>query len=170
MQQFIEINGIQVDKEILKAKFACDYDFCAGACCYDSTFCVAGAPLTSDEAHLISSEVQKMNVPRNVKESPYLIAGDIFYTAMDKKSRCVFCDEEGCMLKKTIVGIPSSCHLYPLVFAKGVLYIDNYYRAKWCKMGYKKGKKDNVLLIDFMKDAIIKTFGEAFYNALKHKG
>lgn len=82
----------------------------------------------------------------------------------------------GCSLKVTKekgitdIGIPLSCQLYPLLWevkdSEDYLTLGNVF-GDLCKCGYEKGKREGIYLIDFLKDAIIRAFGEKFYTELK---
>lgn len=65
---------------------------------------------------------------------------------------------------------PISCHLFPIIAKKG-RYGDyervNYEpREKLCNPACALGKKSEVPVYEFLKESLIRKFGQSFYNAL----
>lgn len=178
MKDIIIINGKKVSKEVLTARFACDYTKCKGACCYETLSeqpTLLGGLLTKEERDLINSNkdsiaelIQSKQLRERFLKEPYEKFGNVFFTSICK-SKCVFESKEGCILKnhQAFRRVPYSCGLYPLdINRNGVLYIDDLWISK-CVWGWKKGSIDGTFLIDFVKDSIIGFYGEDFYNSLK---
>jgi hypothetical protein len=66
---------------------------------------------------------------------------------------------------------PVSCHLFPILVRKSkrdpdVEYVNYQPREDLCKSGCKLGKKLKVPVYVFLKDALIRKYGEEFYNTL----
>jgi hypothetical protein len=64
---------------------------------------------------------------------------------------------------------PISCQLYPIRVAKNDLVgfeALNYDRWDICSAACEKGKKEQVPVYQFLKEAIIRKYGEAFYEEL----
>ena len=65
---------------------------------------------------------------------------------------------------------PISCHLFPIITKKssdGVTEYANYEpREDHCKAACSLGKKLKVPVYEFLKEPLIRKFGEEFYNAL----
>lgn len=185
MKCYIEIDGIQVESKIFTAKFSCDYEKCKGACCnYElSDTELNGGALSDYEAAEILFHRKELSLlcdkgdQQLAEEHPISKDGGNFYTTL-KKEKCVFCSmcKGTCVLKtakdKKIgdVDIPLSCQLYPIVWEVYPTYerlrIENIY-DEICVCGYEKGKRENTYLLDFMKDPLIRGFGEEFYSKLK---
>lgn len=182
---FIEIEGIQVDSRILTAKFCCDYEKCKGACCNQPLQGVelnGGALSDYDAAEILLhrkalSFLCDEDDQQVAREYPVSKDRGEFYTTLHK-SKCVFCSmQKGTCVLKTAkekkiadIDIPLSCQLYPILWE---VYPD-YERLvvgdvfdEYCILGYDKGKRENVFLIDFLRVPLIRGFGEKFYSMLK---
>ena len=99
-------------------------------------------------------------------------------TSIINGKECVFTyfDEDGvckCVIDKAYrdgrisVPKPISCHLYPIRLQK---YRDftavNYHKWSVCKPAVKLGKQQGVELYKFLKEPLIRKFGEKWYNDL----
>ena len=63
---------------------------------------------------------------------------------------------------------PISCHLYPIRITKYKHYdAVNYERWHVCKAACKNGKALKVPVYKFLKEALIRKYGEDFYKALE---
>jgi len=180
----IEIGKILVSDEVIEAQFVCDLNKCKGGCCEDGD---AGAPLEKNEMAILAAIYDKVK--------PYLTAegiGEIerrglFY--YDKEFGWVTPTIEGKMCaygtrdKNGIIkcGIeqayydgevkwkkPISCHLFPIKTKKSREYeMVNYEpRQDLCKAGCGLGKKLKTPVYKFLKEALIRKYGEKFYEAL----
>lgn len=186
MMCYVEIDGIRVDSRIFKVKFACAYEKCKGACCYESLEDVNlnGGVLTDYDAAEILFHRKALsflcdNSERQlVEQQPLVKDNGTFYTTLHK-GKCVLCNmEKGtCALKIAKehkiadVDIPLSCHLYPIVLDThedfDYLFLENLFDKDYCIHAYKRGEREGIYLIDFLKDALIRGFGEDFYIKLK---
>ncbi|MDE6299651.1 MAG: DUF3109 family protein, partial [Muribaculaceae bacterium] len=62
---------------------------------------------------------------------------------------------------------PSSCHLYPVRLKQvGDLTAVNLHRWKICKCAEILGRKKKVRAYQFLKDSLIRKFGEEWYDEL----
>ncbi len=64
---------------------------------------------------------------------------------------------------------PVSCHLYPIRVSKlkqGLAL--NYHRWSVCEPARIQGEKEGLPVFKFLKDPIIRVFGETFYNELEN--
>ena len=62
---------------------------------------------------------------------------------------------------------PISCHLYPIRVTQSPHYTTlNYDKWSICKAACKLGKAQQVAVYQFLKEPLIRRFGEAFYEAL----
>lgn len=176
----VEIQGIKVDIRIFKTYFVCDYAVCKGACCHTK---LKGVELNVGRlTYLEAKEIQeKEDFLRT--EITYKGKKPLFYTDIDGQYTtlingvCVFADMKNnrCFLKDThsqggiSFAIPMYCHLYPLdyqvVEGKPTLYMSELFKEQ-CKAAYKKGKKEQTLVFMFLKEPIIRMFGDSFYNRL----
>ena len=63
---------------------------------------------------------------------------------------------------------PVSCHLYPVRISSYQSFeAVNYERWSICKAACKNGNKLKVPVFRFVKDALIRKYGEEFYNVLE---
>lgn len=176
----IEIDGALVREEIFQVRFSCDLIKCKGACCtLESQF---GAPLNSDEIAIIENLLPAVlsYLPDNHKEK---IANEGFYDnyggdyltkTIDNKA-CVFVyyDEKGvakCAFEKAYFEgkinfrKPISCHLFPIRVAKFGGDILRYERFSECEPALEKGKAENITILKFCKEALIRAYGNEWYE------
>ena len=182
----IEIGNILVSNQVIEEQFVCDLNKCKGGCCVDGD---AGAPLEENELKEIRaaynavlpylSEESKMELD---KQGHYVYNQEFgWVTPTINSSICVYGirDEQGivkCGIEqayndgKVKWKKPLSCHLYPIrtkKSQKGKMEMVNYEpREDLCKAACSLGKKLNVPVYVFVKDALIRKFGEEFYEAL----
>lgn len=183
----ILIEDILISEDILQKQFACKLSACKGACCIEGDF---GAPLTQDEITIINGFLEEIKpyLPQASKEK---IAAEGFHT-YDKDDRiaetglmedgaCVFMGRDE--LGITFCGIekahndgkidfkkPISCHLYPVrVRSNKVTGFEalNYDYWDICSAACDNGKENGIKVYEFVKDALIRKFGEEFYAELK---
>ncbi|MEN9569410.1 MAG: hypothetical protein RL172_641 [Bacteroidota bacterium] len=183
----IAIDNILVSDELIDEQFVCDLTKCKGGCCVDGD---AGAPLTLDELDNIN-EVYDAVLPYLPAESRAELAkqGRYVYdkefgwvTPTIKGKICVYgiTDANGvvkCGIEqayndgKVQWKKPISCHLFPIRISKsknGLTEFVNYEpRQDLCKAACKLGTKLKVPVYVFLKDAIIRKYGNSFYEALQ---
>ena len=167
---------IFVTYEVLTTWFSCDYSWCRGACCWvkHPTEKLAGGIVLPQEkdtitkvyTHLFGAMGHNINEMFDQHEGYYT-------TVLDAEDRCVFCGEIGCHLKGTQgTDIPVHCELYPIsaCYETGqgatVLRFDRLFE-QWCEPSFKKGKSENVTLIEFEKRPLTRLFGERMYEQLR---
>lgn len=179
----IEIDDTIVSLDIVEDYFLCDLARCKGACCVEGD---SGAPLEKEElAKLetvlpqvwndLSSKAQEVIKRQGVAYVD--TEGDIVTSIVDGKD-CVFtCYDAGGICKCAIEKAyregrvdfykPVSCHLYPIRVTQ---YRDfravNYHRWSVCKPAVILGKKENLRIYKFLKEPLIRKFGESWYQAL----
>lgn len=178
-----QIGDAIVASDIIEENFLCDLSACMGECCVEGD---AGAPLEEDEVKIIEdllSEVWDDLSPAAqavIKEQGVAYRdhdGDMVTSIVNGKD-CVFTyyDEKGickCAIEKAYRGgrtsfyKPISCHLYPIRLQK---YKDftavNYHRWSICKAAVLLGKKEGLKVYEFLKEPLIRRFGEDWYNEL----
>jgi hypothetical protein len=79
-----------------------------------------------------------------------------------------FCAIEKAWLKKEIPFQKHiSCHLYPVRLSKvGEFTAVNYHKWSVCAPALIKGKKEGVPLYRYLKDPLVRKFGEEWYDKL----
>lgn len=182
----IVIDHISISDEVVEEQFVCDLHKCKGGCCIDGD---AGAPLTNDELKEVNEAYQIVK-PLLVDEAIRIIEqeGNYIYdrefgwvTPTISNGMCVYglIDEKGivkCSFEqvynegKTKWKKPISCHLYPIKIGKSKLtnqeYINYEPRDPMCNPGCALGEKLKVPVYVFLKDALVRKYGDEFYEVL----
>lgn len=180
------IGSIFVSDEVTDEQFACDLNACKGACCWEGDF---GAPLEDEELPILE-KIYPTIAPLLTEEGRAAIEKQGFYTKneqfgghdttlVDNKA-CAYMglNEMGmayCSIEKAYnAGMidwkkPISCHLYPIrVKSKPEVNFEalNYDRWDICSAACTKGKKEKVRVFEFAKPALIRKYGEDWYEEL----
>ncbi|MDR1644299.1 MAG: DUF3109 family protein [Tannerellaceae bacterium] len=180
----LQIGDTLVSLDILERQFACDLPLCKGACCVEGD---AGAPLEGNEpAELqkllpavwddLSPEAQTLIRKQGIA---YLdIEGETVTSIVNGKN-CVFTyyDPSGvckCAIEKawnegrTTFYKPISCHLYPIRVRTYETYkAVNYDHWRICRCAETLGNKTQIPLYRFLRAALIRKFGQAWYDELE---
>ena len=186
----LQVGDVLLSSEILTEKFCCDLSVCKGECCIEGD---AGAPVTLDEVAEIEecldavwgdlsasaqSVIDRQGVAYTDQEGDLvtsIVRGkDCVFTYYDSLpsvniGNCCLCAlEKAYRAGKTRFCKPVSCALYPIREKKlgGGLIGLNYNRWSVCKMAVAKGIQENLRLYQFLKDPLIRRFGEAWYQEL----
>lgn len=173
-----------VSLDLVEKYFVCDLGICRGQCCIDGD---AGAPLLEEERKEIDKYLDKIKpllTPGGLKAieeqgtAYYDTEGELVTTLIEGRN-CAYTTFTGdgiclCALEKGYRdGIlpdlkPSSCSLYPVRLKNiGNLTALNLHRWKICKSAEKNGKKIGVRAYQFLKQPLIKKFGEEWYAELE---
>ncbi len=179
----IEIEDTIVSLDIVEDYFLCDLARCKGACCVDGD---SGALLEKEELAKLEAVLPEVWNDLSPKAQEIIkrqgvayidTEGDIVTSIVDGKD-CVFTcyDAEGtckCAIEKAYregrvdFYKPVSCHLYPIRVTQ---YRDfravNYHKWSVCKPAMILGKKENLRIYKFLKEPLIRKFGESWYQAL----
>jgi hypothetical protein len=178
----IQIDNKVVGTSVLDECFICDLPKCLGACCVHG---ISGAPLEIEEIEILEAEMEnilpylKPEGVKAIEAQGVAVAdfeGEITTPLIDGKE-CAYCIEENgisfCGIEKaynagkTTYLKPISCHLYPIRIKKfGDIIAVNYDRWDICKHAITLGNKEGVEVYKFLKDPIVRHFGEDFYNQL----
>jgi hypothetical protein len=180
----IEIEGKLISLDIFQKQFVCDLSKCKGACCVEGD---DGAPLTEEEVHWIEEDLDSIK-PYMRKEGVeavdrdgvyYMDADDEPVTTLVNGGECAFVrfDEQGiakCTIEeafedgKSQFKKPISCHLYPIRVSQLKKYEAlNYNSWHLCDPACALGKELKVKTYKFLKEPIIRKWGEDFFNELK---
>lgn len=184
----IEIGNIIVSDEVVEKQFVCDLNKCKGGCCEEGD---AGAPLDQQELDIILDLYETVKpyltedaireIERNGKYSYHKEFGWVTPTLKSNNEICVygFRDEKGiikCAFEQAYYDgkskwkKPISCHLFPVIAKKG--RYGDYERVNYepreglCNPACALGKKLEVPTYEFLKEPLIRKYGEDFYNAL----
>lgn len=175
------IQDTLVSLDILEKEFCCDLDTCKGCCCIEGD---AGAPLEDDEEQKIQ-QILPLLLPDMTPEARRVVetqgisyidpSGERVTSIVDDKD-CVFArtDHNGwcyCLIEKAYRAgridfkKPISCHLYPIRLSRvGDTVGLEYHRWDICHCARKKGKQLHLPIYVFLKEPLIRRFGQAWYD------
>ena len=184
----IQVGDVLLSSEILTEKFCCDLSACKGECCVEGD---AGAPVTLDEIAEIEdcldtvwgdlsasaqSVIDKQGVAYTDEEGDLvtsIVRGKdcvfTFYDDLEGIHDCCLCAlEKAYRAGKTKFCKPVSCALYPIREKKlsGGLVGLNYNRWVVCKAAIAKGVEEVIYLYQFLRDPLVRRFGEDWYQEL----
>ncbi len=181
------IKDILVSDDVIEQQFMCNLDACKGACCWEGDW---GAPLEEEELKILDENYPALQ-PYLKSEGQNLISEKgkyIFYeepgyygTPLLQNGACAYMtsDEKGiaqCGIEKAYndgavdFKKPISCHLYPVrVNTEKDLHFEalNYNRWDICSAACKKGKENQMPVYRFVKDGLIRKYGQDFYDELE---
>ena len=180
----IQVGNVLLSSEILTERFCCDLDKCQGQCCVEGD---AGAPVTLDEVAEIENALDEVWGDLSASAQTVIDKQGVAYTDSEGDlvtsivagKDCVFtCYQQGiclCALEKayragkTRFCKPISCALYPIrekTLSNGMVAL-NYNRWNVCAEAVKKGKELNIPLYQFLKQPLVRRFGEQWYEELE---
>ena len=179
----LEVGGVLLSSEIITECFCCDYEKCKGICCVEGD---AGAPVTLDEIAAIEESLDTVWADLSASAQSVIDRQGVAYadrdgdmvTSIVRGKDCVFTCYEGdnclCALErayrqgKTRFCKPISCSLYPIReknFGNGLIGL-NYHRWEVCRDAVIKGKALGLPVYQFLKEPLIRRFGESWYEEL----
>lgn len=179
----ILVDNAVISDDIKEQFFVCDLTACKGACCVEGDL---GAPLEESELQelkdayeAVKPYLSKEGIKAIEKEGTYIMdfEGDYSTTTIGNKECAFAIYDENKVLKcgieqaffdgKTTFRKPVSCHLYPIRITKYDHYDAlNYDRWDICSAACTLGDKLGVPVYKFLKDALIRKYGEAWYQEL----
>ena len=168
--------------DIIEKKFSCDLQHCRGVCC---RYGDSGAPLTDDEAFILDDiypAVQSFLRPEGIraiieqgtstidiendKVTPLVDDLDCAYSVFN--GEILMCGIEKAWTQGRIsFRKPVSCHLFPLRIKQfsGFTAV-NYQKLSICAGSRARGETDGIYLYEFLKEPMIRAFGEQMYGEL----
>ena len=177
-----EIDGKLISLDIVEKNFFCNLKVCRGHCCVQGS---SGAPLTDEETQILDRIFETIR-PRLTAEGVSAIEaqgkwivdrdGDKVTTLVDN-GPCAYAVDDGGIVKCAIEMAwrdgevdfqkPISCHLYPIRLTKvGNMTGVEYHRWDICHSSRQLGKKLHLPLYKFLKEPLIRRFGQAWYDEL----
>ncbi len=184
----IVIDNILVSDDVIEKQFVCDLNKCKGGCCEEGD---AGAPLEDEELDIILSLFEKVKpyltplavaeIERKGKYVYHKEFGWVTPTLGGDNEICVYGirDEKGiikCAFEQAFYdGVtkwkkPISCHLFPVIAQKGKHgdydRVNYEPREQLCNPACGLGKKLQVPVYQFLKEPLIRKYGDEFYNIL----
>jgi len=185
---FVIGDNTLVSLDVLEKEFCCDLDTCRGCCCIEGD---AGCPITDEELKLIEQLLPEL-LPHMTPEAKQVVAeqglsyldpsGERVLSIVNGKD-CIFArtDHNGwcyCLIERLshqssavshqTFTKPISCHLYPIRLTKVGEYTGvEYNRWDICHCARVLGKKKHIPLYQFLKEPLIRRFGQAWYDELE---
>lgn len=180
----LQIDDVLVSSDIFTEMFCCDLDDCHGECCVEGD---AGAPVTLDEIAGIEDALDEVWSDLTASAQSVIDRQGVAYTDQEGDmvtsivggKDCVFtCHADGCCFcalekayreGRTKFCKPISCALYPIreVSLKNGLVGLNYHRWDVCKAAVRKGRELQLPVYKFLRDSLIRRFGEDWYKELE---
>ena len=180
----IAIDDILVSDEIVEEQFVCDLTKCKGACCVDGD---AGAPLENSELRELDKVFNEV-VPYLTEEgkselfrqgkyvydrefgwvTPTVSNGMCAYGTVDRNGVVKCGIEQAYNDGKINWKKPVSCHLFPIRIkkTKSAELVNYEPREDLCQAACALGKSLKVPVYQFLKEPIIRKYGQEFFDAL----
>lgn len=181
----IALGHTLISEDIFDKKFVCDLNACKGECCVSGD---SGAPLNKKELKTLDKVYPEVKPYMNAKgiaavekQGTYVLDSDGDYTTtlVSEGAECAFVyfDEKNiakCAIEKAYMDgkidwkKPISCHLYPIRISEYREYdAVNYHSWHICKPACECGQQLNVPVFKFLKDPLIRKYGESWYEELE---
>ena len=180
----IQIDDTLVSLDVIERYFLCDLSKCKGECCVEGD---SGAPLEDSELAKLQKVlpiiwddlspkaqevIHKQGVAYIDEEGDTVTSivngKDCVFTCYDERGYCYCAIEKAFRAGKTDFYKPVSCHLYPVrVGDYGPYKAVNYHHWDVCKAAVLLGEKENVPVYKFLREPLIRKFGEDWYRELE---
>ena len=180
----LQVGNVLLSPDIITERFCCDYEKCKGVCCIEGN---AGAPVSIDEIGEIEevlddvwqdlspqaqAVIDRQGVAYTDQEGDLVTSivngKDCVFTCYDR-GNCLCALEKACRAGKTTFLKPLSCSLYPIrakQFDHGMVGL-NYHQWDVCKDAMKLGMQLDMPVYRFLKEPLIRCFGEEWYAELE---
>lgn len=175
-----------ISDELLNEEFVCNLNACKGACCWEGDY---GAPLEDEEVDILKAIFDKvkpyltaagLEVLEREGTAVYSDDSESFIAPLVEGRNCAYLHFDALGIAKcgletawregaTDFRKPISCHLYPIRVKKNPAQgfeALNYDRWEICSAACTLGKQLKVPVYEFAKEALIRQYGEAFYEEL----
>jgi hypothetical protein len=170
-----------IDPELFSMNFACDTSVCKGACC---TFPGgSGAPLLAEE---ISQVEECFSIVAHYLPAPHRDIveryglwerdGDGYALRCHNGRACIFvmycgdiavCALQYAHARGEIDFIkPQSCHLFPIRLRGSNRDLLMFEHFSECEHAHEHGRRHDISVIAFLRSAIVRVFGNDFYEHL----
>ncbi len=180
----IIIENAIVSDDVVERAFACNLNACKGACCVSGD---SGAPLDFEETIILENiypAVKPYMTEKGIQSveqfGKYMIdsEGEFVTPLVDGNKECAYTIFENglalCGIEKAYRDgkidfyKPISCHLYPIRIKKYKDYdAVNYNRWDICAPACTHGRKNGIHVFEFVKTALIRKYGEEWYQQLE---
>jgi hypothetical protein len=179
----IIIGETLVSEELINLGFCCNLSKCYGQCCVEGD---SGAPLEKEEIRLLEDKLDILKEYMSAESAELVQKNGVFeidvqekyVTPLLNRKECAFTRFENniayCAIEmawktgKISFRKPVSCHLYPVRISKfkGCTAV-NIHQWHVCSDAWKEGKAKGIPVYVFLKDALIRHFGETWYTQLE---
>lgn len=181
----IRLNNTFVDAALFTQDFVCNLTECKGYCCVEGDY---GAPVEAEEVEVLADNLEaiKPYMPDSNRRKLEKLGfwekdpeGDVVTKCMEEQeTECIFARKEAdgvwkCSIErawedgKQPLQKPVSCHLYPVrLEERGAMLGLHYDRAEMCDPACTLGESLQVPIYQFVKTALIRKFGEEWFNKL----
>jgi hypothetical protein len=179
----IQIEDKIISQEIFDKQFVCDLNACKGACCVEGD---SGAPLLKNEAKELekSYSIIRKYLSADGKEAikkqgiSVIDSDNDLTTPLVNNRQCAYVFNDSgitkCAVEKAYLEDeisfkkPISCHLYPIRITEYKEFdAVNYESNKICSPACKLGELLKVAVFRFLKEPLIRKYGESFYTELE---
>ena len=179
----VQIGSVIVSLDILEKRFVCHPAKCKGLCC---VYGESGAPLIDEEIDVLQKVYPKVKTYMTPAGIAIVEQDGVYVTDSDNDKvtpligngeDCVYSfNEKGvyyCAIEKAFVKgetdfrKPVSCHLYPIRITKYKAFeAVNYHHWHICSDAPELGEKTGIPLYIFLKEALIRKYGDEWYHQL----
>ena len=170
----IDVAGVLISSDIITERFCCDLEHCKGACCVEGD---AGAPVTLDEIGEIEDALDVVWDDMTASAQAVVDKQSVAYSDPEGEisdariSHCCLCAlEKAYRTGHSKFCKPISCALYPIRekrFSSGLIGL-NYHRWSVCECARKKGKSLDLPVYRFLKEPLIRRFGQEWFAELEN--
>ncbi|NQZ43080.1 MAG: DUF3109 family protein [Flavobacteriaceae bacterium] len=178
-----QIEKTLISEAIVENDFVCNLNACKGACCVDGA---SGAPVAESETAILETVFEQAKPYLRKEGIAAIEAQGTFVKGSDGEWETPLVDNEECAYVIFSDGIakcgleeaynqgatswkkPISCHLYPVRTKEYSTFTAvNYHKWAICDPACSLGDELKVPIYKFVKEALIRKFGEAWYTELE---
>lgn len=180
----IQIDDTIISFDVFEKQFVCDLERCKGACCVEGD---SGAPLEKSEMKILDEiypAVRPYLTPKGIDAietqgchvvdfdgddtTPLIEGKECAYSYFDERNICKCAIEQAYLDGKIDFKKPISCHLYPIRLKEYANFTAvNYDKWELCADACILGEKLKVPVYVFLKEPLIRKYGEEWYEQLQ---
>ncbi|WP_459212720.1 DUF3109 family protein [Aquimarina rhabdastrellae] len=173
-----------ISEDVIQKDFVCNLNACKGICCVEGD---AGAPLEESEVEIleeiypivkgylreegraaIQTQGTSIKTDKGELETPLIDGKECAYVIFDDKGTALCAIEEAYNKGEVSWKKPVSCHLYPIRVQDYTEFAAvNYHHWQICDDACSLGKELQVPVYKFVKEALVRKFGEDWYMELE---
>jgi len=179
-----QIGKTLISEELISKNFVCNLSACKGACCVEGE---AGAPLEEEEVKILENDFEAIkpflsdegleaieNQGKFIKtkdgelETPLVKNKECAYVVFNPNGTTSCGIENACKAEKINWKKPISCHLYPVrVKNYSEFSAVNYHEWQICGSACNLGDDLKIPIYKFVKEALIRKFGQKWFTELE---